>query len=326
MVFPGIARACASAALVVLAACSNSGSSATTPSAGPIGPQAFKIVAGGSMSMEALQALRFYPSSLTIDAGDSVTWSFPSGEPHTVTLLGPRAALPPPNDPTAPVPAGGATYDGTAYTSSGFQLLGGSYTLTFPKPGTFLYTCLLHGTLTGGMNGVITVQPAGAPYPASNGTAVSAAAAAQAADLALAANAVSLFPFTAGGPHLVAGITPGLSAGPPAPSTVLRFLDGPSLSSTSVTVHVGDTVTWTNESNNEPHTVTLAPVGAPFPTLDPFSPPSGGNVYDGTKLVNSGVINPGSSFSVQFTKAGTYTYHCIFHDDTENMIGTVIVQ
>lgn len=325
MVFPSMTRACACASLVVLAACST-GSSTTTPVAGPIGPQTFKIVAGGSMSMEALQSLRFYPSSLTIDAGDSVTWSFPSGEPHTVTLLGPRSALPPPNDPTAPVPAGGATYDGSTYTSSGFKLLGGSYTLTFPTSGTFLYNCLLHGGSAGGMNGTITVQPAGAPYPASNGTAISGASAAQAADLALAANAVLLFPFTAGGPHLVAGITPGLVTGPPAPSTVLRFLDGPSLASTSVTVHVGDTVTWTNESNNEPHTVTLAPVGATFPTLDPFSPPSGGNVYDGTKLVSSGVINPGSSFSVQFTKAGTYTYHCLFHDDTENMIGTVIVQ
>lgn len=325
MVLPGIARACACASLLAFAACST-GSSTTTPAAGPIGPQAFKIVAGGSMSMEAVQTLRFYPSSLTIDAGDSVTWSFPSGEPHTVTLLGPRTALPPPNDPTVAAPAGGTRYDGTTYTSSGFKLLGGSYTLTFPTPGTFLYTCLLHGSLAGGMNGTITVQPAGAAYPASNGTAISGAAAAQAADLALGANAVALFPFTAGGPHLVAGIAPGLVAAPPAPSTVLRFLDGPTLSSTTVTVHVGDTVTWTNESNNEPHTVTLAPAGAPFPTLNPFSPPSGGNVYDGTTLVNSGVLMPGSSFSVQFTKAGTYTYHCLFHDDTENMIGTVIVQ
>lgn len=95
---------------------------------------------------------------------------------------------------------------------------------------------------------------------------------------------------------------------------------------TSVTVAVGSTVTWTNLSNNEPHTVTFAPAGAPFPALNPFSPPSGGNTYDGTALVNSGVLQPGKSFSLTFTKAGTYTYHCIFHDDTENMIGTVIVQ
>jgi plastocyanin len=59
--------------------------------------------------------------------------------------------------------------------------------------------------------------------------------------------------------------------------------------------------------------------------LDPFSPPSGGNTYNGTTLVNSGVMNPGSSFALKFTTAGTYTVHCIFHDDTENMIGTVVV-
>ena len=48
-------------------------------------------------------------------------------------------------------------------------------------------------------------------------------------------------------------------------------------------------------------------------------------MYDGTTLVNSGVLGPTQSFSLKFTKAGTYTYHCIFHDDTENMIGTVVV-
>jgi plastocyanin len=126
-------------------------------------------------------------------------------------------------------------------------------------------------------------------------------------------------------------ITAGASASEEA-LQALRFypqnisIDGPSLSDTAVTIAAGQTVTWTNESNNEPHTVTIAPVGATFPTLNPFGPASGGNIYDGTTLVNSGVLAPGQSFSLQFTKPGTYTYHCIFHDDTEHMIGTVIVQ
>ena len=60
--------------------------------------------------------------------------------------------------------------------------------------------------------------------------------------------------------------------------------------------------------------------------MDPFSPPSGGTTYDGSALVNSGPLMPGQSFSLTFTKAGTYTYHCLFHDDTENMIGTITVQ
>lgn len=314
-----ISRWIACAAFLALAACNTGG---VTSPPGDLGPQSFAMVAGGSMNMEAMQALRFYPNALTIDAGDTVTWKFPAGEPHTVSLLGPNAAFPTPEDPTAPVPAGGTTYDGSKYTSSGFKLLGASYSLTFTKVGTYTFRCLLHG----GMTGTIVVQPTGTPYPASNATAAAAAAPAQAADLALGVAALAQFPYAAGGPHLVAGMSPGLTAGPPGPVTINRFLDGPTVTATSVTVSVGSTVTWTNQSSGEPHTVTLAPVGAPFPTLPLFSPPSGGNVYDGTTLVNSGVLFPGASFAVQFTKAGTYTYNCLFHDDNENMIGTVVVQ
>ncbi|BDE07779.1 hypothetical protein WPS_30550 [Vulcanimicrobium alpinum] len=287
------------------------------------GSPVFTITAGGSSNMEAMQSFRFYPSSLTVNVGDTVHWAFPSGEPHTVTLLGPRTAYPPPTDPTSAQPFGGPTYDATTYTSSGFLLLGKSYSLTFTNPGTYTYTCLLHGPA---MRGTIVVQPSGTPYPPSNTVAELGASAAQAADLALGTTAVSQFPYAPGGPHLVAGLTPGLTVGPPSPVAVQRFLDGPSLAVTSVTVHVGDIVTWTNQSNNAPHTVTIAPVGAPFPILNPFAPPTGGNVYDGTMLVNSGVLFSGASFSLKFTTVGTFTYQCLFHDDTEHMIGTVIVQ
>ena len=308
----------ACALLVALTACN--GGAASPPSLNT-GAVSFAIVAGGSSTAEAMQALRFYPNTLTVNVGDTVTWKFPAGEPHTVTLLGPAPAPPPLTDPGLQAPHGGTTYDGTVYTSSGFQLLGATYGLTFTKPGTYAFFCLIHG----GMSGTIVVQPAGTAYPATNSIGITGAAAAQSADLALGATAVAQFPYAAGGPHLVAGITPGLTAGAPSAVTVLRFLDGPDVNATSVTVHVGDTVTWTNQSNNAPHTVTAAPVGAPFPTLNPFSPPSGPSSYDGTTLVNSGVMNPGNSYALKFTKAGTYTIHCIFHDDTENMIGTVVV-
>jgi plastocyanin len=29
---------------------------------------------------------------------------------------------------------------------------------------------------------------------------------------------------------------------------------------------------------------------------------------------------------VKLTKPGTYTYNCLFHDDTEGMVGTIVVQ
>ncbi len=288
----------------------------------PIGPGVWQVDAGASQSAEALQTLAFYPQTISVNAGDTVQWNYPTGEPHTVTLLGPRAAPAGPNDPTNAVPAGPANYDGSTYVSSGFLLLGKSYRMTFPKPGSYTYYCLIHP----GMHGTVNVQPEGSAHVADQATYTSQAAAQSSTDLASDAASVTTFPYAAGGPHLVAGISPAMNMGRPSSSTVMRFLDGPALLDTAVTIAAGQIVTWTNASNNSPHTVTIAPAGAAFPNLSPFSPPSGGNVYDGTTLVNSGVLAPGASFSLQFTKPGTYTYHCIFHDDTENMIGTVIVQ
>lgn len=136
-----------------------SGCGGSSNPAAPLGPQTWQLVAGASAQQEALQSLTFYQNSLTIDAGDSVTWTFPTGEPHTVTFLGPRPTPPPPTDPSASLPAGGATYDGTTYTSSGFVLLGKMYSLRFPTPGTYTYYCLLHGP--SGMTGTIVVPNRG---------------------------------------------------------------------------------------------------------------------------------------------------------------------
>jgi plastocyanin len=307
----------ACAAVMLLAGCS--GGNSTPPVKQP---KTWTIQAGGSSQNEALQALQFYPASITIDAGDSVTWQYPAGEPHTVTFLGPKASPPPPSDPSVPAPAGGTTYDGSTYTSSGFVLGGKSYTLTFTKPGTYKYYCLIHGEMVG----TVVVQNAGAAYPKTQSQITSDINTALSADLATDNSSVSQFPYTTGGTHLAVGISPGLGAGPLTVASVMRFLDGPSLTDTSVTISAGSTLTWTNLDSNNPHTVTIAAAGAPFPTMDPFSPPSGGNTYDGSTLVNSGPLFGGQSFSLTFTKAGTYTYHCLFHDDTENMIGTVVVQ
>jgi plastocyanin len=312
-------QAAAAMAAAVLAACGG-GSNNSLPA--PKMPQSWTVQAGGSAQNEALQALQFYPSTITIDAGDSITWTYPAGEPHTVTFLGPKSSPPPPNDPSVSAPAGGATYDGSTYTSSGFILGGGKYTLTFPKAGTYTYYCLIHGEMVG----TVIVQSAGAKYPHDITEIVNGVPSAVAADLKTATDALAAFPYTAGGPHLAAGLSAGLGAGAPNAASVVRFLDGDQLSDTSVTIKAGSTLTWTNLDNNLPHTVTIAPAGQTFPAMNPFSPPLGGTTYDGTQLVNSGPLFGGQSFSLTFTTPGTYTYHCLFHDETENMIGTVVVQ
>lgn len=311
--------------LVGLAAC-NSGAGGTpftaAPAASnPTGPQTLQMTVGASAQNEAFQTLAFYPNALTVDAGDTVQWTFPTGEPHTVTFLGPRTAPAAPSDPTNPTPAGGTSYDGTAYTSSGFLLQGKTYSLTFPKPGTYQYLCLIHA----GMHGTVVVQPAGSPYPTTQAAITTANMAQETQDLALDTAAVASFPFAPSGPHLAAGISGGLDTGS-SRGTVLRFIDGDTVDQTSVTVPVGSSVTWTNLSSNEEHTVTFGIVNQPFPTIDPFAPGSGGNTYDGTHVVNSGLLVPGGSFTLTFMTKGTFTYHCLLHDETEHMIGTVVVQ
>lgn len=314
----------AAIASLLLAGCGGGGNSNTIPvPKTPSGPQSFVVQAGGSDQNEALQALQFYPATITIDEGDSITWRYPAGEPHTVTFLGPKSAPPPPSDPSVPAPAGGTTYDGSTYTSSGFMLLGKSvYTLTFTKAGTYTYYCLIHGEMVG----KVVVQPKGTAYPAVPGTIMEQIPTALSADLKSANDAVAQFPYTAGGPHLAAGLAPGLANSPLTNASVVRFLDGDKLSDTSVTVAAGTTVTWTNLDTNNPHTVTFPVAGQTLPQMAPFSPPSGGTTYDGSTLVNSGPLMPGQSFSVTLTKPGTYTYDCLFHDDTENMVGTIVVQ
>lgn len=66
----------------------------------------------------------------------------------------------------------------------------------------------------------------------------------------------------------------------------------------TVTIAVGDTVTWTNNGASA-HTST-------------------GGSWD------SGTMNPGNTFSHTFTAAGTFPYHCEFHQSI-GMVGTIIV-
>jgi plastocyanin len=86
----------------------------------------------------------------------------------------------------------------------------------------------------------------------------------------------------------------------PAAGGTAVTISGFAFSPASVTVKVGDTVTWTNK-DSVPHNVTAA---------------------DGS--FNSGSLAQGASFSFTFQKAGTYTYRCTIHPSMAP--ATVIVQ
>lgn len=93
------------------------------------------------------------------------------------------------------------------------------------------------------------------------------------------------------------------STNPPAAADVtmegLSFLPG------ELTVEVGSTVTWRNESSVI-HTVTSGTDGT----------------HDG--LFDSGNLGPDEEFSYTFTEEGSYPYYCIPHVN-QGMTGTITV-
>ncbi len=84
----------------------------------------------------------------------------------------------------------------------------------------------------------------------------------------------------------------------------------------TVTIAKGGTVTWKNVSSTQ-HTSTDDPSKAV--NKSDASLPAGAQPWD------SGLLNPGQTFSHTFTVAGTYKYFCIPHE-TLGMLGTVNVQ
>jgi plastocyanin len=89
---------------------------------------------------------------------------------------------------------------------------------------------------------------------------------------------------------------PGVSAASTLTVEISNFAYQPA----TVTIQVGDTVTWTN-LDSAAHTATDTGSGALF----------------------DGVMSTGESFSYTFTRAGTFDYFCTFHPE---MTGTVIVE
>jgi plastocyanin len=130
--------------------------------------------------------IKFYPSAITVGVGDELTFTDRDlHEPHTVTF-GPATGNP--QDPTFGVfpsgPGNPEAYDGVAPLNSGYLLHESQYdfwnlkqspvsalkpttqfSVTFTKPGSYPFYCLLHGFRdpatgqVGGMSGTVTVLP-----------------------------------------------------------------------------------------------------------------------------------------------------------------------
>ena len=289
--------------------------------AGPaaaVGPQSWNVDAGTGDST-GVAALKFYPSAIAVDAGDTITWKV-AGNAHTISFLAPGQTQPSPEDPGVALPAGGTSVTGTTFTSSGIVVPApghDTYRFTFPTAGTYAFHCLIHP----GMDGTVTVNAAGTAYPQDQAAITSANQAAEAADItaghALEASFTPSTTANADGSttyHLAAGVGANRVS-------ILRYI------SQTLDIQVGDTVEWTNaDTNGEPHSVSFG--------TEPHDPsvnaPAGGTTYNGTAAwVSSGLflgppIPAPHSYSLKFTAAGTFPYICVLHDIV-GMTGTITV-
>ena len=283
------------------------------------------MVPGPEGATAAWTYTKFYPQDITVHVGDTIVWKLNSMEIHQVVFPAPGETflpftMPDPSNPQAMMvnplvafPQGGAEYDGSALTGSG--LLGTpptnttEYTLAFTKAGTFNYLCPMHsGQLpTGqvvGMTGSVNVVAADQALPKTPAEVDADAQAALEADNQAAAAAEPAA-------HEVAPATTnpdgtmtyhGNIGWDVGPLSYMRF------SPTDFTIHVGDTIEWTQTSTQTPHTVTLYSGGAEAPTfitepqaggppnilLNPAAvAPAGSSSYDGTGVSNSGFM-PGA--------------------------------
>ena len=314
--------------------------------------QNWNATVGGQSADMSKQAAAFLPNEIWIRAGDSITWTFASGDIHTVTFLAVGQVYP--FDFTQgcpPITPSGSPFDGSSCASSAPLVLGQTYQVIFPKAGNYEIVCLVHAQ----MFGVIHVLDPALPLP--YGQAFYDEQAQE--QLKTLLEDGDRHQHHTEHLHSIAGIFSGkvnsqtksvtagvgeivATAGGQQSFSLVRFING------AVTIHAGDTVEWTNLDPEIGHTITFGTV--PQDLIDPScSPncvvstdPDGAlhatitstqqNIHSGLVAalledepgVPQGPVSPPTRFRVTFTTPGTYPYVCAFHDNL-GMAGQVIV-
>ena len=127
--------------------------------------QDWQATVGGESPGRGRQALAFLPNELWVHTGDSIRWTFPTHERHTLTFLKPGQTRPPGFGPIFGIPVGcpgltpdGSSFDGSACVTTGVLRLdqntestasAPTYSVHFPAAGNFKFVCLLHADMTG---------------------------------------------------------------------------------------------------------------------------------------------------------------------------------
>ncbi len=320
-------------------------------------PQNYTVLVGAENTSTGVSIMSYFPSTVRLHVGDSITWKINSHEIHTVTFLAGQdlqpmiiaapdgMASPFQINPQAafPTPTNGQ-YDGLSYMNSGimstdpgfFQ----TFTLTFTQEGSFPYVCYVHGMM---MSGEVDVVGAGetVPTPAqvqAKGQAELKAAWLTVPTVLAKAKAQIVPPVMNSDGTITHTVTLGYMSDN---IMVMKFFPS------RMTVRPGDTVVWKlSPMNGEaPHTITFYN-GAPDQSLVTIAfGPNGpvalinpavlfpsqavlqGEALNNTDFFNSGILIPGvqDSFSLKIDNiGGTLNYECILHD-TSGMSASLFV-
>ena len=294
---------------------------------------------GAQNGDKAHQALAFLPNEIWIHAGDSITWTFPTGEVHTVTFLKPGQVRPSRFAGCPGTTPDFSVFDNTACINSGIlQNLPTIssppiYTVVFPVTGNFKLVCLAHPNMTATVHVLAMSEPVPHDQAFYDKQADRERADLLSDVMASAHNHSDSNDVTAGVGHIMG------NGGGTQTASVMRFMDAIRV------IHVGETVEWTSAEAVTSHTITFGPEPDPLNQI----PPSANVTVDAdgarhavisssSDSVHSGFITQApqdriglpqallgvTRFRVTFTQPGVYQYKCVLHDEL-GMVGQIIV-
>jgi len=344
---------------VLIAAC---GGSDDEQPPSEFAPRNLTVLVGGGVGTSSLN--EYYPNAIEIRAGDTITWRMngQGDDPHTVTFAPDLSEVidivPKPNgnpdefifattlvDPTRRAGQPVEEHDLAAYINSGIMFgyqvgegvpLIDTFSLKFPEPGTYEYSCGIHEF----HRGLVVVKDAStADLP--NQVAIDENAQ---REIAFGQNIVDSLQGLVAQETTVLDIEPGpddtsrfiVAAGMGTPKAeVLEFFPP------SMTIDKGDTITWISsrfhavvfggDEGVPPFYLTERRVrGTPYVVANPrvLFPSEPSSEYDGMGFRSSGLIGYGQrpgglGFTLTFTEAGTFPYACPIHS---GMVGRITVR
>jgi plastocyanin len=307
----------------------------------------WQLQVGAQNGNMAHQALAFLPNEIWIHAGDSITWTFPANEVHTVTFLKLGQVRPSrlAGCPGLPLPGGASpdfsVFDGSACVNSGLvrnsstSLSPPTYTVGFPVTGNFKLVCLAHPNMTA----TVHVLALSTPLPHDQDF-YKDQAERQRNELLSDTDASAHRHH--GSNEIISGVGHIMgNAGGTQTVTVMRFMDATEV------IHVGETVEWTTAEAVTSHTITFGP--EPDPSIQTAPSANVTTDADGARhavmsspsdVVHSGFITElpqdriglaqapltasATRFRVTFTGPGVYRYICVLHDEL-GMVGEIVV-